>query len=49
MAVRGALVADGIASAHIFVRALGAQAGSGPPDRVDIDVMGGNDQAAAPR
>jgi len=40
MAVRGALVADGVASARIFVRALGAQYGAGPPDRVDIDVTG---------
>jgi outer membrane protein OmpA-like peptidoglycan-associated protein len=42
MAVRGALVADGVASAHIFVRALGAQYGDGPPDRVDLNVTGGN-------
>lgn len=42
MAVRGALVADGIPSARIFVRALGEQFGDGPPDRVDISVMGGN-------
>ncbi len=48
MAVRGALVADGVASARIFVRALGAQYGSGPPDRVDIDVTG-VPVAAAPR
>ena len=46
MAVRGALVADGIASARIFVRALGAQYGDGPPDRVDLNVTGGNDTAA---
>lgn len=48
MAVRGALVADGIASARIFVRALGAQYGDGPPDRVDLNVTTGND-AAAPK
>lgn len=47
MAVRTALVADGIASARIFVRALGAQYGDGPPDRVDIDMSGANDTAAA--
>ena len=42
MAVRSALVADGVPSARIFVRALGEQYGSGPPDRVDISVMGAN-------
>jgi outer membrane protein OmpA-like peptidoglycan-associated protein len=47
MAVRSALVADGVPSVHIFVRALGAQYGSGPPDRVDIEAM--NDNAAATR
>jgi outer membrane protein OmpA-like peptidoglycan-associated protein len=47
MAVRTALVADGVPSAHIFVRALGTQYGSGPPDRVDIDTM--SDNAAAAR
>lgn len=40
MAVRSALVADGVPSARIFVRALGEQYGDGPPDRVDIDVTG---------
>jgi outer membrane protein OmpA-like peptidoglycan-associated protein len=40
MAVRSALVADGVASARIFVRALGEQHGEGPPDRVDVNVMG---------
>lgn len=42
MTVRGALMANGIASARIFVRALGAQYGAGPPDRVDIDLLGDN-------
>jgi outer membrane protein OmpA-like peptidoglycan-associated protein len=42
MAVRSALVADGVPSARIFVRALGEQFGDGPPDRVDISVMGAN-------
>ena len=46
MAVRGALVADGVASARIFVRALGTQYGDGPPDRVDLNVTGSNDTAA---
>ena len=43
MAVRSALVADGIPSARIFVRAMGAQYGDGPPDRVDVNVLGAND------
>jgi hypothetical protein len=38
MAVRSALVADGVPSARIFVRALGEQYGEGPPDRVDLSV-----------
>jgi hypothetical protein len=40
MAVRSALVADGVPSARIFVRALGEQYGEGPPDRVDLSVTG---------
>jgi outer membrane protein OmpA-like peptidoglycan-associated protein len=40
MAVRSALVADGVPSARIFVRALGEQFGNGPPDRVDLSVTG---------
>jgi outer membrane protein OmpA-like peptidoglycan-associated protein len=40
MTVRSALVADGVPSARIFVRALGEQYGNGPPDRVDISVTG---------
>jgi outer membrane protein OmpA-like peptidoglycan-associated protein len=40
MAVRSALVADGVQSARIFVRALGAQYGDGPADRVDLSVEG---------
>lgn len=46
MAVRSALVADGVPSARIFVRAMGAQYGDGPPDRVDIDVTGSGSAAA---
>jgi outer membrane protein OmpA-like peptidoglycan-associated protein len=38
MAVRSALVTDGVPSARIFVRALGEQYGDGPADRVDIAV-----------
>lgn len=45
MAVRSALVADGVPSARIFVRALGEQYGDGPPDRVDIGVTGANTAA----
>jgi outer membrane protein OmpA-like peptidoglycan-associated protein len=40
MAVRGALVADGVPSARIFVRALGEKAGDGPADRVDLTITG---------
>jgi outer membrane protein OmpA-like peptidoglycan-associated protein len=42
MAVRSALVADGVPSARIFVRALGEQYGDGPADRVDLSVTGAN-------
>lgn len=45
MAVRSALVADGVPSARIFVRALGEQYGDGPPDRVDLSVTGVNTQS----
>ena len=47
MAVRSALVANGVPSPRIFVRALGAQYGDGPPDRVDLDVEGAAPQAAS--
>jgi outer membrane protein OmpA-like peptidoglycan-associated protein len=42
MAVRSALVGDGVSSVRIYVRALGDQFGSGPPDRVDVTVLGAN-------
>lgn len=42
LAVRSALIAEGIASSRIYVRALGSQAGGGPPDRVDISMLGAN-------
>jgi outer membrane protein OmpA-like peptidoglycan-associated protein len=48
MAVRSALVADGVPSARIFVRALGEQYGDGPPDRVDLSVTGANTPATPP-
>lgn len=47
LAVRGALIADGVSSARIYVRALGAQGGSGPADRADIEVLGANAPAGA--
>ncbi|MFL5284265.1 MAG: OmpA family protein [Rhodopila sp.] len=46
MAVRSALVADGVPSARIFVRALGAQYGDGPADRADLAIEGSGNQAA---
>ena len=46
MAVRAALIADGVQSSRIFVRALGEQYGKGPPNRVDIDVTGSGPGAA---
>lgn len=50
MAVRSALVADGVPSARIFVRALGEQFGDGPPDRVDLSVTGpASNNTATPR
>ena len=42
LAVRSVLMAEGIPSARIYVRALGATSGDGPPDRVDVTVMGAN-------
>jgi outer membrane protein OmpA-like peptidoglycan-associated protein len=42
LAVRGALIADGVPSTRIYVRALGSSVGGsdGPTDRVDVTVMG---------
>jgi outer membrane protein OmpA-like peptidoglycan-associated protein len=48
LAVRSALMADGIASSRIYVRALGAAGGDEAPDRVDLAVMGGNSPATSP-
>lgn len=42
LAVRTALIAEGVASSRIFVRALGSQAAGGPPDRVDVSLLGTN-------
>jgi outer membrane protein OmpA-like peptidoglycan-associated protein len=46
LAVRSALMADGVSSTHIYVRALGAASGDEPPDRVDLAVLGANASAA---
>ena len=46
LAVRSALIADGVDSSRIYVRALGAAGGAEAPDRVDLAVMGGNAPAA---
>ena len=48
LAVRSALMADGVTSSRIYVRALGAAGGDETPDRVDLSVMGGNAPAASP-
>jgi len=42
LAVRSALIAEGVTSSRIYVRALGAQSAGGPPDRVDVSLMGAN-------
>jgi outer membrane protein OmpA-like peptidoglycan-associated protein len=42
LAVRSVLMAGGVSSSRIFVRALGAAAGEDAPDRVDLAVLGGN-------
>jgi len=43
LTIRGAMMADGVASTRIYVRANGAPPGvdAGPADRVDISVLGG--------
>ncbi len=46
LAVRSALMADGISSSRIYVRALGAASGGEPPDRVDLAVLGSNASAS---
>lgn len=46
LAVRAALMADGVASSRIFVRALGSPTDNSPPDRVDIGRLGTNASAA---
>ena len=46
LSVRSALMAYGVPSTHIYVRALGSLTSDGPADRVDVLVLGAN--AAAP-
>jgi outer membrane protein OmpA-like peptidoglycan-associated protein len=41
LAARSALIGGGVPSSRITVRALGSQAGNGPPDRVDISTGAG--------
>ena len=42
IAVRSVLMADGVPSTRIYLRALGSVPGDGPPDRVDLNVLGAN-------
>jgi len=46
LAIRSALMAAGVPSTRVYVRALGDQGGKGPPDRAEITVMGLNAPAA---
>jgi outer membrane protein OmpA-like peptidoglycan-associated protein len=48
LAVRTALMADGVPSSRIYVRALGGQGGEGPPDRADVSVLGTNSTSSPP-
>ena len=45
LAVRSVLLAEGIKSAQIYVRALGSNVAGGPADRVDVTVSGANPTA----
>jgi hypothetical protein len=49
LSVRTALIADGVPSTHIYVRALGSNAGDGPADRVDLTVLGITGAVTAPK
>jgi outer membrane protein OmpA-like peptidoglycan-associated protein len=42
IAVRAVLMADGVPSSRIYLRALGSEPGQGPADRVDLSVLGVN-------
>jgi len=46
IAVRAALMADGVPSTRIYLRALGSGPGEGSPDRVDVSVLGANANAS---
>ena len=48
LAVRSTLIAAGVGSARIYLRALGSPAGDGPADRVDLTVMGANITTSTP-
>lgn len=48
LAVRTTLMADGVPSTRIYVRALGSQAGDGPADRADVSVLGSNASSGKP-
>ena len=48
LAVRSALMADGVSSSRIYVRALGgSETNDGPEDRVDVTLLGGNAPVAS--
>jgi outer membrane protein OmpA-like peptidoglycan-associated protein len=51
LAARSVLIAEGIASPRIYVKALGATASvaQGPADRVDVTVAATNPQANSPQ
>ncbi|MGA3398472.1 MAG: OmpA family protein [Acetobacteraceae bacterium] len=46
IAVRAVLMTYGVPSSRIYLRALGFEPGQGPPDRVDVSVLGANASAA---
>ena len=48
LAVRSALIADGVNSSRIYVRALGgSETSGGPDDRVDVTLLGANASAGS--
>jgi len=49
IAVRSALLADGVSSSRVYLRALGSAATDGPADRVDLSLLGssGNTDAVS--
>jgi outer membrane protein OmpA-like peptidoglycan-associated protein len=48
LAARAILINEGIASTRIYPRALGATASDGPPDRVDVTVVGATPAPTSP-